>query len=97
MLLNLDIVTESDQSYRIVATDNQGQLHAGRVDRSGVSISESWTAHSGRPATGLPPPEVWACCFADVSGRTVYSGAENGELKLWDLRDRLDSPGKIYL
>uniref|UniRef100_A0A914V5I3 methylated diphthine methylhydrolase n=1 Tax=Plectus sambesii TaxID=2011161 RepID=A0A914V5I3_9BILA len=80
MLLSVDVNRENDP-LTAVASDNCGRVHV--VDLCEGRVKESWSAHS-LPFTA-EPCEVWTCAFGSNES-LVYSGADDGLLKLWDLR-----------
>ena len=87
--LSWDVKSSNHDATRIVSSYSDGHvalhnvaLHDnGRVD---ITSDESWLAHTmfGNPA------EVWTCCFSRNDTNVVFSGGDEGAMKVWDIRAR---------
>jgi len=86
MLLSVDVNRPNDP-HTAVVSDHCGRMHI--VDLCQGRVTESWLAHSLQFTA--EPCEVWTCAFGSNESM-VYSGADDGLLKLWDLRVGVQKP-----
>ncbi|KAI1726941.1 diphthine methyltransferase [Ditylenchus destructor] len=77
-------VAWNSHSKRILCSDNRGHLIV--VDSEIFGLEQKWTAHSHKYMQA--ECEVWNCCWlCDNNPNLCASGADDGVLKVWDVRD----------
>ena len=78
----------------IAVSLSNGQLAICSEEEGQLTIQHKWNAHSLMPGI---PAEVWITSFDPSDANCLYSGGDDGSMKLWDLRlvDSYTSPVAI--
>uniref|UniRef100_A0A915DL83 methylated diphthine methylhydrolase n=1 Tax=Ditylenchus dipsaci TaxID=166011 RepID=A0A915DL83_9BILA len=85
MMLNASL---SKSTQEIVCSDNLGDLMT--VDCNTLKLARKWKAHNFKYTEAAC--EVWTCCWIDGDQQVCASGAEDCQLKVWDIRSDCSTP-----
>ena len=75
--MSLDWSRADGAEPRVALTSTAGMLFVGALDSAALRLTHSWQAHE---------LEGWAVAFGTDGPHTLFSGADDGVLRRWDLR-----------
>lgn len=71
----------------IASSHHDGSLSVARLRPDGLALERNWAAHAhGGALIGGHAAEVWTVAWARHAEHTLFSGAEDATLKMWDVR-----------
>ena len=81
--LTIDFIHKKDSTCRILSSDTKGNLNLVEMGPASFSLANTFKAHDY---------EVWSVLIDRNDEQTIYSGADDCLLKMWDLRQTTDKP-----
>ena len=78
----MGLALSPDGGARIALSGTSGRVYVGALANDALRLENSWEAHD---------LEAWAVAFDTAAPHTLYTGADDAQLKVWDLRE-----GHVY-